>query len=104
MRVDRPPVAELLQVAASTVPQLERARGLVQSLDRWLPVDAIWLTLCDPASAAYAAVGSRGLDRPVLDYLGRPSPPRDLQPAAPDRARSPISVTELPVPVAERPT
>ena len=69
MRVDTPPVAEMLEMAASTVPLLERARGLVQSLDRWLPVDAIWLTLCDPGSDAYATVGSTGLERPVLDYL-----------------------------------
>ena len=34
MRGD-PPIGEMLEIAASTVPLLERARGLVETLDRW---------------------------------------------------------------------
>ncbi len=82
MRVDTPPVAAMMDLAASTLPLLDRARGLVQNLDRWLRADAIWLTLCDARSDVYATVGRSGLERPVLDYLGeqptrsdRPGPP-----------------------------
>lgn len=104
MRVDAPPMAEMLEVAGSTAPLLERARGLVQSLDRWLAVDAVWLTLSDPGSNVYATVGSAGLEQPVLDYLARPSVAREIQLAELNQNRPPISVTELPVPVDELPT
>ena len=72
---DEPPVTEMLEVAASTVPLLERARALVEILDRWLPSDAVWLTLSDPASHAYATVGSApgrrgGLEVPLCDPGG----------------------------------
>jgi DNA-binding CsgD family transcriptional regulator len=101
---DEPPVGEMLEIAASTVPLLERARGLVETLNRWLPVDAIWLTLCDPGSHVYATVGSAGLEQSVLDYLDRPSAALEIQQAGCDRKRPPVSVTELPVPVEELPT
>ena len=104
MRLDPPPVAEILEVAASTVPLLERARALVDSVDRWLPTDAIWLTLADPASTVYATVGSSGLEQPVLDYLDQPSVAREIQLAELNQNRPPITVTELPVPVEELPT
>ena len=101
---DDAPVAEMLEVAASTVPLLERAQTLVEILDRWLTVDAVWLTLSDPASHVYATVGSAGLERPVLDYLSSPSVAHEIQLTELNQARPPVSVTELPVPVDELPT
>ncbi|GAA1148710.1 helix-turn-helix transcriptional regulator [Nocardioides aquiterrae] len=103
MRTD-PPVAQLLEIAASAVPLLERARGLVETLDGWLAADAIWLTLSDPGSKVYATVGSTGLEQPVLDYLGRQAVARETQLAGLHRNRPPVSVTELPVPMEELPT
>jgi DNA-binding CsgD family transcriptional regulator len=94
----------MLEIAGSTVPLLERAKGLVETLDSWLPVEAIWLTLSDPDSNVYATVGSTGLERPVLDYLDQPSVAREIQLAELNRSRPPVSVTELPVPVDELPT
>jgi DNA-binding CsgD family transcriptional regulator len=76
----------------------------VESLDRWLPVEAIWLTLSDPDSNVYATVGSTGLERPVLDYLDQPSVAREIQLAELNRSRPPVSVRELPVPFDELPT
>jgi DNA-binding CsgD family transcriptional regulator len=93
------PLDQMLQVAESTAPLLERARCVVETLDRWLPVDAIWLTLCDPGANAYATIGSTGLERSVLDYLDRPSVAREIREAELDRDRPPISVTELPMAV-----
>jgi hypothetical protein len=99
-----PAVRDMLEIASSAVPVLERARGLVESLDRWLPTEAIWLTLSDPASHDYATVGSSGLERSVLDYLDRPTVAQEIQLAELNRNRPPVSVTELPVPVHEFPT
>ncbi|MEW1953429.1 helix-turn-helix transcriptional regulator [Terrabacter sp. NPDC080008] len=98
------PIAEIVDIAASTVPLLERARGIVESLDAWLPVEAIWLTLSDPQSHVYATIGSTGLERPVLDYLDRPTVAREIQLAELNKDRPPVAVTELPVPIEELPT
>ena len=101
---DAPPVAEMRDIATSTLPLLERARGLLESLDRWLTADAIWLALSDPQSNVYATVGSTGLDRSVLDYLDRLSVSREIQLAELNQNQPPVSVTELPVAVEELPT
>lgn len=103
MRED-PHVAEMIDIAFSTSPLLERAQGLLDELDRWLPVEATWLTLADPASNVYATVGSTGLDRSVLDYLDRPAVAQEIELNGVSRNRSPVSVTELPVAVDELPT
>ena len=100
---DDAPLAEIVDIATSGGPLLERARGLVESLDRWLPVDAVWLTLSDPQSHVYAAVGSTGLEQPVLEYLDRPSSARQTRLAELNQARPPITVTELPV-IGDLPT
>jgi len=98
------PIAEIVEIAASTVPLLERARGLVESLDGWLPVEAIWLTLSDPESHVYATIGSSGLERSVLEYLDRPTVAREIQLAELNQDRPPVTVTELPVPIENHPT
>lgn len=90
-----PPVGDVLEIASSTVPLLERARQLVACLDRWLEVEAIWLTLCDLRSDVYATVGSQGLERAVLEHLHRPSTARGLRQAGFRRERAPISVIVL---------
>jgi hypothetical protein len=63
---DDAPIAEMMEIAVSTASLRERAQGLVQELDRWVPVDAAWLALTDPGSTAYARVASLGLDPPTL--------------------------------------
>src|SRR5687768_14906107 len=102
--LDEPPVAQMLEVAASTAPLLDRAQALVESLDRWLPVEAMWLAVSDPDSNVCATVGSAGLERSVLDYLDRPSVAREIQLAELNVNRPPVSVRELPVPRDELPT
>lgn len=103
MRED-PHVAELIEIAASTLPLIERAQGLLERLDRWLPVEATWLTLSDPESNVYATVGSTGLERSVLDYLDRPAVAQEIQLYELNQNRPPVSVAELPVAVDELPT
>jgi DNA-binding CsgD family transcriptional regulator len=101
---DDSPFAEMSEIAATTVPLVDRAQGLVDMLDRWLPVEATWLALSDPGSNIYTTVGSTGLGRSVLGYLDRPSVAREIRMANLHRNRSPVSVAELPVPAAELPT
>jgi DNA-binding CsgD family transcriptional regulator len=91
-----PPVAEMVDIAASTAPLLEQAQGLMQWLDRWMPSDAAWLAVCDPDSNVYVTVGSRGLDRTVIDFLDRPAMAQEIELTGLDRNRPPVSLSELP--------
>ena len=101
---DALPVVPMLEAASSHAPLLDRARGLVESLDRCLSVDAVWLTLSDPGSTVLATIGSSGLEQPVLDHLEQPSVASEIRLAELNRERPPICVTEMPVPVEELPT
>jgi hypothetical protein len=96
---DDQPVAELIEIAFSDFPLLERAQALMERLDRWLPVEATWLTLSDPESNIYATLGSTGLERSVLDYLDRPAVAQEIQLFELNQNRPPVSVAELPVAV-----
>jgi len=96
--------AEMVEIAASTAPLLERAQELLHGLNRCVYSEAAWLALSDPRSSVYATVGSVGLDRSVLDYLDRPAVAQEIQLTGLDRNRPPVSVAELPVAVDELPT
>ena len=87
---------ELLEIGASTLPLRQRARGLLESLDRWLPAEATWLALSDPQSNVHATIGSTGLEQSALDYLDRPSVSREIQLAELNQNRPPVSLAELP--------
>jgi len=101
---DDPPVAEMIEVAASTSPLRERAQGLLERLDRWVPSEAAWLALTDPRSNVYATVASAGLDPSVVDYLDRPAMAQEIEIAGLNHDRPPVSVADLPVPVDDLPT
>ena len=103
MRED-PHVDEMIDIASSDRPLLERAQGLLERLDRSLPFDAAWLAVCDPRSNVYGTAASTGLDRSVLDYLDRPEMAQEIELTGLDRDRPPVSVADLPVPVDELPT
>lgn len=100
---DEAPVAEVHEIAGSSGPLLDRARELVEALERWLPAETVWLTLSYPDSQVYATVGSTGLERSVLDYLARPAV-GGRQHSGFHRGATTVRVTELPVPVDELPT
>ena len=97
-------VAELFEIAASTAPLQERAQGLVDRLEHWLPVDATWLALSDPGSNVYATIGSTGLERSVLTYLDRPAVAQEIQRAGLNHNQAPLSLAELPIAADELPT
>jgi DNA-binding CsgD family transcriptional regulator len=102
--LDGPPVAHLMEIAATTAPVVERAQRLLEALARWLPAGATWLALADPDSNVYAAVGSTGLERCVIDYLDRPAVADQIRRAGLNRSRSPVGLSELPVAAADPPT
>lgn len=101
---DDPPVVQMIDIATSTAPLLERAQGLLETLGRFVPSEATWLALSDPQSNVHATVGSTGLDHPVLGYLDRPAVAREIQLAGINRRLPPFSLTQLPVSVDELPT
>jgi DNA-binding CsgD family transcriptional regulator len=98
------PVAEMIEIAGSTAPVHERAQGLLQRLNRWVPSDAAWLALSDPGSNVYATVGSTGLDRSVIEFLDRPAVAQEIRLTGVNRNQPPVSVGELPVAADELPT
>jgi DNA-binding CsgD family transcriptional regulator len=100
----RDPAGELFEIAVSTAPLLQRAQGLLESLERWLPVDATWLALSEPGSSVHATVGSTGLDQSVLDYLDRPTVGQEMELAGLNHNQPPVSLAELPVAADELPT
>lgn len=100
---DDPPVAEMLEVTASTPPLAERARGFLEWLEGWVPFEAAWMAVAGPHSNVYETVASAGLDRSVLDYLDRPAMAQELELTGLNRHRPPVSVAELPVAVDELP-
>ena len=95
---------QLIEIAISAAPLLERARGLLEKLTEFVPSDATWLALANPRSNLHATVGSAGLDRSVLDYLDRPAVAREIQLAGINRAIPPFSLGQLPTPAEELPT
>jgi DNA-binding CsgD family transcriptional regulator len=97
-------VAELFEIAASTAPLQERAQGLVERLEHWLPIDATWLALSDPRSDVYTTIGSTGLEGSVLTYLDRPAVAQEIQRAGLNRNQAPVSLAELPVAADDLPT
>lgn len=97
-------LTELTEIAATTAPLVDRAQRILEGLTRWLPPGATWLALADPESTVYATVGSTGLEQPVLDYLDRPAVAEEIRQAGLSRSRSPLSLSDLPVPADELPT
>ncbi|TDU91203.1 regulatory LuxR family protein [Kribbella voronezhensis] len=101
---DRPPVAEMTEIAASTASLPDRANALLDRLDRWVPFEAAWLALTDPWSKVYAPIGTCRLDRSVTSYLDRPAVAQEIELTGLNRDRPPVSVAELPIAVDELPT
>jgi DNA-binding CsgD family transcriptional regulator len=94
-------VAEMSEIAVSTAPLPERARGLLDRLHRSVPFDAAWLALSDPQSYVYATAASTGLSPSVIDHLDSPATARDLQLTGLTRHQPPVSAGELPIPLDE---
>lgn len=95
---------ELVEVAASTGPLPTRAHEMLGSLRRLVPFDTAWLALADHMSSSYTGLASIDLDEPTQHYLGGPKMAHDIEVTGTDRARPPLSVSDLPYPAADLPT
>src|ERR1700710_1607632 len=98
------PSLELAEIADSTRPLPERAQEMLGGLRRLVPFDAAWLALADPVSSGYTSLASTGLDEATVHYLGGPRMAHDIEVTQTDRARPPLSPSDLPYPAAELPT
>lgn len=94
----------LAEVADSTGSLPDRAQGMLDGLRRLVPFDAAWLALADPMSSTYTSLCSSGLDAGTVQYLGGPRMAHDIEVTQTDRARPPLSVSDLPYPVGNLPT
>lgn len=94
----------LAETAASTGTTSERARAQLEALHRMVPFDGAWLALADPLGSGYHSLASFNLDGPVVEFLSSPLTARDIEVTGTDRARPPMSPSDLPYPVEELPT
>ncbi|WP_224402704.1 LuxR C-terminal-related transcriptional regulator [Pseudonocardia sp. ICBG1034] len=104
MRSHRAGELLLAEAASSPGTTPERARNLLEVLRLLVPFDGAWLALADPAGSGYHSVASFDLDRPIVEFLSGPLMARDIEITGTDRARPPLSPSDLPYPAQELPT
>jgi DNA-binding CsgD family transcriptional regulator len=95
---------ELAEIADSTRPLSERSQEMLERLRRLVPFDAAWLALADPMSSSFTSVASTDLDEATLQYLSGPEMAHDIEVTHTDRARLPLSPSDLPYPAGDLPT
>src|SRR5690242_981047 len=95
---------ELAEVAASTGPLPQRSLAMLQNLRRVVPFDGAWLALAEPMSSSYTSLASSDLDHRTVEYLSGPKMAHDIEVTGTDRARPPLSVSDLDYPAADLPT
>jgi hypothetical protein len=98
------PNLELAEIATSTGPLGERAQQMLGRLRCLVPFDAAWLALVDPVRGSYTSLASSDLDEATLQFLSGPKMARDIEVTQTDRARPPLSPSDLPYPCADLPT
>ena len=94
----------LAETAASAGNTSERAQALLEALRRVVPFDGAWLALADPLSHGYHSLASVDLDVATVDFLSGPVNARDIEVTGANRARPPLSPSDLPYPAEELPT
>jgi DNA-binding CsgD family transcriptional regulator len=94
----------LLETAAAAGTTSERAQALLEVLRRVVPFDGAWLALADPLGHGYHSLASVDLDVATVDFLSGPVNARDIEVTGADRARPPLSPSDLPYPAEELPT
>ncbi|MEU7813024.1 helix-turn-helix transcriptional regulator [Pseudonocardia sp. NPDC049154] len=94
----------LAETADSAGTTSERAQALLQVLRRLVPFDGAWLALADPLGHGYHSLASVDLDGPTVEFLSGPLMARDIEVTGTDRARPPLSPSDLPYPAEELPT
>jgi DNA-binding CsgD family transcriptional regulator len=104
MRSHRAGELLLAETAASAGTTSERGQALLEVLRRVVPFDGAWLALADPLGHGYHSLASIGLDGPTVEFLSGPLMARDIEVTGTDRARPPLSPSDLPYPAEELPS
>jgi DNA-binding CsgD family transcriptional regulator len=95
---------QLAEIAATPGPLPERAQALLHELARHIPFDSSWLALADPQGSGYSSLASTSLDQSTVQYLSGPKMAHDIEVTGTDRARPPLSPSDLPYPAEDLPT
>jgi DNA-binding CsgD family transcriptional regulator len=98
------PALRLAEIAAAPGPLAERARALLHELGRHVPFDASWMALVEPMGSGYTSLASTSLDQRTVQYLSGPQMAHDIEVTGTNRARPPLSPSDLPYPAEELPT
>ncbi|MCE0765146.1 helix-turn-helix transcriptional regulator [Pseudonocardia kujensis] len=91
----------LAETAASSATTSERAQAMLEVLRRLVPFDGAWLALADPVGHGYHSLASVDLDGPTVEFLSGPLNARDIETTGTNRARPPLSPSDLPYPAQE---
>lgn len=95
------PALRLAEIAALPGRLPERAKALLVELRRHVPFDASWLALVDPLGSGYRSLASTSLDEGTLQYLSGSKMAHDIEVTGTDRARPPLSPSDLRYPADE---
>ncbi|MFC5947869.1 response regulator transcription factor [Pseudonocardia lutea] len=94
----------LAATAASAGTASARAQALLGVLRSVVSFDGAWLALADPLGHGYLSLASVDLDVSTVDFLRGRLTARDIEVTGTDRARPPLSPSDLPYPAEELPT
>src|SRR3954453_22798377 len=104
MRSHRTGELLLAERAASAGTTSERGRAMLEVLRQVVPFDGAFLAFADPLGRGYHSLASVDLDGPTVEFLSGPLTARDIEVTGTDRARPPLSPSDLPYPAEELPT
>src|SRR3954454_23714145 len=94
----------LAEIAASPERLPERAQALLVELRRHVAFDASWIALAEPLGTGYTSLASTSLDQRTVQYLSGPKMAHDRELTGANRARPPLSPSDLPSPADKLPT
>src|SRR5689334_7224128 len=98
------PVLHLAEIAAGPGRLPERAQALLVELHRHVAFDASWMALAEPMGTGYTSLASTSLDQRTVQYLSGPQMAHDIEATGTNRARPPLSPSDLSSPAKELPT
>src|SRR3954453_2086496 len=95
------PTLRLAEIADTPGRLPERAQALLHELGRHIPFDASWMALAEPRGTGYTPLASTSLDQRTIQCLSGPQLPHPIEVTGTDRARAPLSPSDLPHPAEE---
>jgi DNA-binding CsgD family transcriptional regulator len=94
---------DVAEIAASSLALPRRAEQMLAVLRRLVPFDGAWLALADPHHPRYTTAAAADLADSTLTFFTSLQQARDIEATGTDRARPPLSPSDLRFPVQELP-